>query len=321
MSRPIIIDGHADTLHSIWNGSPRFAERVEGEALDIPLVKQTGLTAQFFAISTIDGGRYVEPLPRWALMILDLFHRQVEAHGDDILHATCADDVLTAHAEGKLAAFVALEGGDFLDGRVELLRMYHRLGVRLLVLTHFRRNAIADSTREGSTGGRLTPFGVDVVKEMERIGMIVDVSHVADVAVDHVFDIAEKPVVSSHANARAVYDHPRNMTDAHLRRLAESGGLIGLSIVPFFIDRGCRTFARFMDHLEHVIQTAGIDHVGFGSDFDGFDYVEDPRIEGLDDISCYARIGEALAASGYSDADVSQVLGGNWLRVIRSTLG
>ena len=99
MGRPIIIDGHADTLHSIWNGSPRFSERVEGEALDIPLVKQTGLTAQFFAISTIDGGRYVEPLPRWALMILDRFHRQVEEHGDDILHATCSDDVLTARAE------------------------------------------------------------------------------------------------------------------------------------------------------------------------------------------------------------------------------
>ncbi|MAF13173.1 peptidase [Candidatus Poribacteria bacterium] len=321
MSRPIIIDGHADTLHSIWNGSPRFAERVEGEALDMPLVKQTGLTAQFFAISTIDGGRYVEPLPRWALMLLDLFHRQVEAHGDDILHATCADDVLTAHADGKLAAFVALEGGDFLDGRIELLRMYHRLGVRLLVLTHFRRNTLADSTREASTGGRLTPFGVEVVREMERIGMIVDVSHVADAAVDHVFDIAEKPVVSSHANARAVYDHPRNMTDAHLRRLARNGGLIGLSIVPFFIDRGCRTFARFMDHMEHVIQTAGIDHVGFGSDFDGFDYVEDPRIEGLEDISCFARIGDALSASGYSDADVGKVLGGNWLRVVRDVLG
>lgn len=321
MSRPIIIDGHADTLHSIWNGSPRFARRVEGEALDIPLAKQTGLTAQFFAISTIDRGRYVEPLPRWALMILDLFYRQVETHGDGILHATCADDVLTAREEGKLAAFVALEGGDFLDGRMELLRVYHRLGVRLLVLTHFRRNAIADSTREGSTGGRLTPFGVDVVKEMERIGMIVDVSHVADAAVDHVFEIAEKPVVSSHANARAVYDHPRNMTDPHLRRLAENGGLIGLSVVPFFIDRGRRTFARFMDHLQHVIQTAGIDHVGFGSDFDGFDYVEDPRIEGLDDISCYARVGDALGATGHSDADVAKVLGGNWLRVIRSTLG
>ena len=320
MGRPIIIDGHADTLHSIWNGSPRFSERVEGEALDIPLVKQTGLTAQFFAISTIDGGRYVEPLPRWALMILDLFHRQVEEHGDDILHATCSDDVLTARAEGKLAAFVALEGGDFLDGRIELLRMYHRLGVRLLVLTHFRRNAIADSTREDGAGG-LTPFGVDVVKEMERIGMIVDISHVADAAVDHVFEIAEKPVVSSHANARAVYDHPRNMTDAHLRLLADNGGLIGLSIVPFFIDRARRTFARFMDHLEHVIQTAGIDHVGFGSDFDGFDTIEDPRIEGLDDISCYARVGEAMSVAGHSDADVAKVLGGNWLRVIRETHG
>jgi membrane dipeptidase len=321
MSRPIIIDGHADTLHSIWNGSPRFAERVEGEALDMPLVKRTGLTAQFFAISTIDGGRYVEPLPRWALMLLDLFHGQVEARGDDMLHATCADDVLTAHAEGKLAAFVALEGGDFLDGRIELLRMYHRLGVRLLVLTHFRRNALADSTREASTGGRLTPFGVEVVKEMERIGMIVDVSHVADAAVDHVFDIAEKPVVSSHANARAVYDHPRNMTDAHLHRLTRNGGLIGLSIVPFFIDRGCRTFARFMDHMEHAIQTAGIDHVGFGSDFDGFDSVEDPRIEALEDISCLARVGDALSVSGYSDADVGKVLGGNWLRVVRDVLG
>jgi len=321
MPRPIIVDGHADTLHSVWNGSPRFSQRVEGEAIDMPLVKETGLTAQFFAISTIAGGRYVEPLPRWALMLLDLFHREVEAHADDMLHATCADDVLTAHEEGKLAAFVALEGGDFLDGRIELLRMYHRLGVRLLVLTHFRRNALADSTREGSTGGRLTPFGVEVVKEMARLGMIVDVSHVSDAGVDHVFDIAEKPIVSSHANCRAVYDHPRNMTDDHLKRLAANGGLIGLSVVPFFIDRGCRTFPRFMDHLEHVIQTAGIDHVGFGSDFDGFDYDLDPRIDGLEDISCFARVGDALSGSGYSDDDVAKVLGGNWLRGARDVLG
>ncbi len=95
MSRPIIIDGHADTLHSIWNGSPRFSERVEGEAIDMPLVKETGLTAQFFAISTIDGSRYVEPLPRWALMLLDLFHHEVESHADDMLHAKLLGGVVT----------------------------------------------------------------------------------------------------------------------------------------------------------------------------------------------------------------------------------
>jgi len=316
--KPLLIDGHADTLCAVWDGSPRLDERVEGTDFDIVRAREVGLTAQFFAVAPVHRGVVREPLTRWLLSVWDGFFRAVEAHPDALLHAKCADDVLTAQREGKLAAFLTIEGGDVLDTDLALLRMFHRIGVRLLGLTHFRRNAIADSTRQSSAGGRLTPFGEAVVKELERLGMLCDLAHISDVGFDHVLDIAEKPVVFSHGNARALMPHERNLTDAQLRRLAANGGLIGISFVPFFVDGERPTFSRFLDHLEHLIQVAGIEHVGFGSDFDGFD---DPRIPELSDVLCYPRIAEGLLSRGYSDDDVAKVYGENWLRVIRAVMG
>jgi membrane dipeptidase len=318
MTPRLIIDGHADTLHRVWEGSPRFDQRLDDTDFDLERSREAGVSAQFLAVSTICGSAYKEPLLRWALVVLDLWYRQAEAHSDKVVLARSAADLLAARQQGKLAVFLALEGGDFLDGELALLRMYHRLGVRLLGLTHFRRNALADSTREGSAGGRLTPFGAAVVGELGRLGMICDLAHASDACVEHALDIAERPVVFSHANARTLCDHGRNLTDHQLRRLADNGGLIGLSFVPFFIDRHRPTFQRFLDHLDHAVQTAGIAHVGLGSDFDGFD---EPRVPGLENVLCYPAIAEAMGQRGYTDADVDRVMGGNWFRIVREVLG
>jgi len=313
----LLIDGHADTLHRVWEGSPRFDQRLAATDFDLPRAHQVGLTAQFLAIAPVCGSAYREPFPRWALTILDVFHRVVQTHTDAIILGTDSRSVLDAQRDGKLAVFVTLEGGDFLDGEIGLLRMFHRLGVRLLGLTHFRRNAIADSTRQNSTGGRLTPFGVQVMSELERLGIVCDLAHISDSCFEHAIDIAQKPVVFSHGNARALCPHERNLTDDQMRRIARNGGLMGMSIVPFFIDAHVPTFGRFMDHMDHAIQTAGVEHVALGSDFDGFD---DPRVPGLENILCYPRIAEALLERGYSEPDVAQVMGGNWLRVIRAVM-
>jgi membrane dipeptidase len=316
--KPLLIDGHADTLCAVWDGSPRLGERVDGTDFDLVRAREVGLTAQFFAVAPVHHGVYREPLSRWLLSVWEGFFEALDARPDALLHARCADDVLAAHRDGKLAVFLTIEGGDVLDGDLSLLRMFHRIGVRLLGLTHFRRNAIADSTRQNSARGRLTPFGEAVVKELERLGMLCDLAHISDTGFEHVLDIAEKPVVFSHGNARALTPHERNLTDAQLRRLAANGGLIGISFVPFFVDAQNATFGRFLDHLEHLIQVAGVAHVGFGSDFDGFD---DPRISELADVTCYPRIADGLLLRGYSDADVAKVYGENWLRVIRAVMG
>lgn len=316
--RPLLIDGHADTLCAVWDGSPRLSARVEGSDFDVVRALEVGVTAQFFAVAPVHRGVYREPLARWALSVWESFFSALEETPPLLLHAKNADDVLKAREEGKLAAFLTLEGGDFLDDDLALLRMFYRLGVRLLGLAHFRRNALADSTRQNSTGGRLTPFGEAVVKELERLGMLCDLAHLSDAGLEHVLDIAEKPVVFSHGNARALTPHERNLTDAQLRRLAANGGLIGISFVPFFIAEQNPTFERFLDHLEHLIQVAGVEHVGFGSDFDGF---EGPRIPELADVTCYPRIADGLLSRGYSDDDVAKVYGENWLRVIRAVMG
>jgi membrane dipeptidase len=265
--------------------------------------------------------------------------------------ATTAAEVRKAAAEHKIAALMGMEGGHMIDDDVRLLRLYAALGVRYMTLTHFKNNNWADSSTDAAAHNGLTPLGKDIVREMNRLGMMVDISHVADATFWDVLETTRSPVIASHSSCRALANHPRNLTDEMLRALGTNGGIIMLNFADEFVDQRVVDFKKQMrefesaaqkkypedpekaraecqayystnyprppvsllvNHIEHVVKVAGIDHVGLGSDFDG--EIRPPI--GLEDVACFPRITASLAQRGYSDGDIKKVLGENLLRVM-----
>ena len=318
----IVIDGHCDTLLRLLadeqESMPGEAPRGNGH-IDLERLKTGGVTAQNFAC-------YLRPqyLPsratRETLRMLDRFHRFQAEHAADLCLATCASDIERAKSEGRVAGILSLEGAEALEGDLGVLRMVYRLGVRWIGLTWNHRNQAADGLDEARTGGGLTEFGVRLIEEMNHLGMIVDIAHLAPAGVQQVFQVSRAPVVASHANAQALCPVPRNLTDAQLEQVAASGGVVGVTYVPPFVTNGQEpaTLDMLIDHIDHMVKVAGIDHVGLGSDFDGFG--GSPPL-GLEDVSCIPNITARLLARGYPEAHVQQILGSNWLCVIRQVMG
>jgi membrane dipeptidase len=323
-NQAIVIDGHCDTLlrflmqESTMLRRPPGMPKQEGH-IDLPRLKQGGVTAQNFAC-------YVLPnfLPAQAthhtLAMIDLLYQHVDEHPDDLSLATCADDIVQAKEQNKVAGLLSLEGAEGLQGSLATLRTMYRLGVRWIGLTWNHRNQAADGLGEARTGGGLTEFGVRLLQEMNRLGMLVDIAHLAPAGVRDVFEVCEGPVIASHANAHALCPVPRNLNDEQLALLAASGGVVGVTYVPGFITDGDQpaTLEMLLDHVDHIVRVAGIDHVGLGSDFDGFG---GPPPTGLEDVSCLPNLTAALLERGYSPDDVLKILGGNWLRVLRQVIG
>jgi membrane dipeptidase len=320
----IVIDGHCDTLLALQmreQGAPPYLRHLEQEKghIDLERLFQGGITAQNFAC-------YVRPqyLPSQAthqtLRMIDLFHRFQAEHADQLCLATSAGDIERAKAEGKVAGILSMEGAEGLEGDLGVLRMMYRLGVRWIGLTWNHRNQAADGLGQARTGGGLTEFGVQLVEEMNALGMIVDIAHLAPAGVRDVFAVSRAPVVASHANARALCPAPRNLTDEQLEQVAASGGVVGVVYVPDFITSGEEraTLDMLIDHVDHIVQVAGIEHVGLGSDFDGF---FGPPPVGLEDVSQVPNVTARLLERGYRPEDVASILGGNWLRVIRQVVG
>jgi membrane dipeptidase len=283
---------------------------------------------------------YVEPeyqpegALRQTLRLIELAHREAEAAPAEVALCTSGEAVDRAVAAGRLALLLALEGLPALGTDVELLATFYRLGVRMASFTHFGRTALADGGAE-PTGGRLTRAGLAAVREMERLGMLVDVSHLNDAGVDQVLEMATRPVIASHSNARALCDHHRNLTDEQLRGIAATGGVIGVNAVRRFVHPQDPTVERVVDHIEHIAAVAGIAHVGLGLDFVREYYAEvyaaypDLRVEGLDPratIPGLATPGDlpaltaAMLRRGIPTEDVRRVLGENFLRVFRQVL-
>jgi membrane dipeptidase len=219
-----------------------------------------------------------------------------------------------------VAGILSMEGAEGLEGDLSVLRMVYRLGVRWIGLTWSRRNEAADGVAELRTGGGLTEFGVRLVEEMKRLGMMVDIAHLAPAGVRDVFELCDGPVVASHANAHAVCPVSRNLTDEQLESVARSGGVVGAVFYPAFITDGeaPATLDMLLDHIDHMVSVMGADHVGLGSDFDGF---FGPSPVGLEDASALPNLTAGLVERGYTAEDVRKILGGNWLRVFRSVVG
>jgi len=325
----IVVDTHCDTLKclsslftrardAMWTdrSAVGLGSRADVGHVDIPRLREGGVDCQVFAISSLRDRTPPFAL-RTALDMLDVFYSECEKNRDRIVPATSHSDILRAVRGGKVAALLSIEGADVIEGSLGALRVFHRLGVRMVGLVHSRRNLLADGVTDSRTGGGLSEFGVEVVEELNRLGILIDVSHLSDAGFWDLVDVTKAPFVASHSNSRAVCDHPRNLTDDQIRALADRGGVMGINFAPAFVHPTHATVERVVDHIDHIVELVGADHVGLGSDFDGIPATP----EGLEDVSKIPNITRELVRRGYPEEDIRKILGENHLRVFREVVG
>lgn len=307
----IIVDAHCDALAALERENRRLKEQSCSGQVDLPRLRQGGVRVQFFAafISPRYRGR---ALVR-AMELVDRFYTELEECAGEIMLVRDFSDLQRALGQGKIAALLSIEGGEALEGRLGILRILHRLGVRCLTLTWNGRNELGDGVAEERTGGRLTRFGMEVVQEMNRLKMLVDVSHLAEAGFWDVLEFSSQPVIASHSNSRKICAHPRNLTDDQIRALAFKGGVLGLCFYPEIVHPDQPSLEKLLDHLDHIVSVAGVDCIGLGSDFDGFSQ----RLAGMEDVSSLLAFTAGLLRRGYGEEEIRKFLGGNFLRVLK----
>jgi membrane dipeptidase len=323
---------------------------------DIARLREGGVGAQFWSVYVpSDFAESGSPDAVTAtLEQVDVVYELLRLHPDVFEIALTADDVERVFGAGKIASLIGMEGGHSISNSLATLRMFHRLGARYMTLTHSRNTPWADSATDDPVASGLTEFGREVVREMNWLGMLVDLSHVSPATMHDALDTVAAPVIFSHSSARALCDHKRNVPDDVLKRLPANGGVVMVTFVPSFVStavmehgemreaeerrlRGLAgatqqsieealrswdranaapraTLAQVADHIDHIRKVSGIDHIGLGSDFDGISAVP----EGLEDVSKFPALTRELLARGYSDEDIQKILGRNLLRVMRS---
>jgi len=283
--------------------------------IDLPRLKEGGVDCQVFAISSVRDRTRPYAL-RTAMEMIDIFYSECAAHLDAITPVTTHREIVEAAAGGKIAAMLSIEGADIIEGKVGLLRVFHRLGVRMVGLVHSLRNELADGVADGRTGGGLSELGVEVIEELDRLGMLIDISHLSDAGFWDLIEVAKGPVMASHSNARAVCDHPRNMMDDMIRAMADRGGVMGMNFAPGFVHPTQATVQGVVDHIDYIVSIVGPNHIGLGSDFDGIPYTP----EGLEDVTRMPNITAELLKRDYSEEDIKKILGENHLRMMKAVL-
>ena len=315
--KAIIFDGHCDTILEVMNHRRTLEKKSTTGHLDIPRMKEGGIDVQFFAVFIEDIYKPDRSLKR-TLQLIDCFYREIENNHDDILLVTNYNQIKEANRAGKIAAILSIEGGEALEGDLGVLRVLYRLGVRLLTLTWNQRNQIADGIGESRTGSGLTEFGLKVIDEMNRLGMLIDVSHLSETGFWDVIKRSKTPIVASHSNCYALCPHLRNLKDEQIKALTDKGGVIGITFVPNFLTQEKRktTVKDVVKHIDYLVEKAGIDCVGLGSDFDGTGSLP-LGLEGVDKIP---NITEELLDRGYKEKDIKKILGENFLRVFKEVV-
>ena len=325
-----LFDGHND-LPWVIRGSEEAPHDVEAYDLrnatsghtDIARLRSGMVGAQFWSVY-IPMEAVEEGAARYQLEQIDIARQVIRRYPDVFEQAYSMSDVERIFGSGKVASVLGMEGGHAIENSLGALRAYYDLGARYMTLTHSGNNDWADSGTDDPEHDGLTEFGEEVVREMNRLGMMVDLSHTSPETMNDALDVAEAPVIFSHSSARAVTDHLRNVPDQVLRRLPDNGGVVMVTFVPAFISDAVRTFdgsgdppratlADVADHIEHIRDVAGIDHVGIGSDFDG---ISDTPI-GLEDVSTFPTLFAELSRRGWSEEDLAKLAGGNIMRVWR----
>lgn len=319
-----LVDGHNDlpwALRKLQGADPRtivdgvdLTQPQEGLHTDLGRLRAGGVGAQFWSVFVpcdFAGHAAVTAV----LEQIEIVHALTRRYPNDLQLAETADSIESAFAAGRVASLLGAEGGHCIAESLGVLRALYRLGVRYLTLTHNKNVPWADSATDEPAAGGLTDFGREVVAEMNRLGMLVDLSHVAPTTMRDALDATTAPVIFSHSSCRAVHDHPRNVPDDVLGRLADNGGVCMVTFVPSFVAGSSKaTVADVVRHVEHAREVAGVDHIGIGGDYDGVTEVP----VGLEDVSRYPVLFQALLDNGWSEADCAKLAGRNVLRVLRA---
>jgi len=355
----VLIDGHNDLPWAIrtWKKGPRDVEAYDlrgrtGGDTDIERLRAGGVGGQFWSVY-IPGEDREAGYARVQLEQIDIARRMIARYPEALGLALSADDIEREKRGGRIGSLLGMEGGHAIENSLGALRAYHDLGVRYMTLTHNSTLDWADSANDEPRHGGLTRFGEEVVREMNRLGMLVDLSHAAPDTMDDVLRVSQAPVIFSHSSARALCDVPRNVPDSILRRMPANGGVVMITFVASFVSKefadafapvwgrlrertaGVRdpaereriyreeitkvqapkvTISQVAEHVEHVRRVAGVDHVGLGGDYDG----NSEWPEGLEDVSTYPRLFAELIRRGWSDEDLRKLAGGNVLRALRT---
>lgn len=350
----IVIDGHNDIPSIMVDDDYDLATPSLGKYhTDLARMQEGGLTGEFFSIYV--DGKYAKEggSARRAMDLIDATYRAAERYPDRLMMAASVADIERAKKLKKIAVLMGIEGGHAIEDSLMALRVFYRLGVRYMTLTHNNTNNWADASRGEPVHNGLTDFGKEVVREMNRLGMFVDVSHVSDQTMSDALDVSTAPIIASHSSCRALNDHPRNIPDDLLKRIGANGGVVMINFYTSFIDAKALAAERardkelmplletlktqypndpkrladetqklyearplpdtpigvLIDHIDHAVKVAGIDHVGLGSDFDGATIPQE--MKGVQDLP---MITYELLKRGYSDTDVRKILGGNFMR-------
>jgi membrane dipeptidase len=350
-----LVDGHNDIPDAIRErggvDSVDFAATQLGLMTDIPKLRAGGVGAQFWAAyvptTTMHGGEHPAA---YALEQIDLVRRLCARYPRDFAMAYSAADVERNFKAGRISCLIGVEGGHAIESSLGALRMFAALGVRYMTLTHWETTDWADAATDSAKHDGLTPFGEQVVREMNRLGMLVDLSHVSDATMMDALRVSRAPVMFSHSSARAIANHVRNVPDSILKLVAANDGIVMVNFNPGFVSEAVRvyeagmqarakalreagadsaavadstkawakqsphaTLQQVVDHIEHIRDVAGVDHVGLGSDFDGITSVPD----GLENTSKFPDLVAELLRRGWKEGDVRKVVGLNALRVLR----
>ncbi|WP_417622709.1 dipeptidase [Parasphingorhabdus sp.] len=367
LSKQPVIDGHNDAPEQITerfsgdfsqfdfrNTLPTAGTGPKPMHTDIARLRQGRVGGQFWSV-------WIDPeLPEFeavhrVIEQIDIVHRLIAQHPEDLQLALTATDIEAARKSGRIASLIGMEGGHSIGNSLAVLRQSYALGARYMTLTHWKTLDWADSATDAPKSGGLSEFGVSVVREMNRLGMIVDLSHVSEATMNDALDVTRAPVMFSHSSADGVTRHPRNVPDEVLRRLPTNGGVVMVTFVPSYVSAANRdwdaahkaeearaaalhpgdasareaylaswqdanpmplvTAKDIADHIDHIRDVAGIDHIGIGGDFDGISFTPDD----LSDVSTYPVLFAELANRGYSTADLAKIARGNILRVMRET--
>ena len=303
-----VVDGHQGMLFDLLYGLKDIREESPGH-VDLPKLRKAGVRLSILTAFPADRNYPIRGV-RTGLEYIDAFRSLGAIPG--VALCMNAEDVEEAKRQDMLCFMLGFEGGEFLEGSIEALRMFARQGLRLLTLTWSVRNALGDGAAESGTRGGLTSFGRQVVKECAELGVMVDVSHLSEAGFWDVVEMSEEPFVVSHCNCHALYPHPRNLTDDQIKAVAEAGGIVGITFNPEYMaaegDVGIETVC---DHIMHALEVAGEDHVGIGSDLDTFE--GDSPVSGVDELFLVTA---ELLKRGVTGRALSGILGGNWLREI-----
>ncbi|MBK9317008.1 MAG: dipeptidase [Acidobacteria bacterium] len=346
----LVLDTHIDVTPKLQQKDWSFAEEHSTGHIDLPRMKKGGLNGLFFSIYM--SGRVTGPKAvNDAIERIAAVHKLAEDMPGEVALCLTADDIRKARRERKIAALMGMEGGHMINNSLATLRMFSQLGIRYLTLTHSVNTDWADSSGDQPKHNGLTDFGRDVVRELNRLGVMVDISHVADKTFWDALAVSRAPMIASHSSCRAISSHPRNMTDEMIKALAAKGGVIQINYLDSFIDEELNQYSRksrpmmtelmqkypgmenrqkrmdevakvlgpapkvgwekIVEHIDHAVKLVGVDHVGLGSDFDG-----GSMPVGMDDCTHMPKITEALLRKGYSEDDIRKILGENTVRLL-----